>query len=197
MMIALIFGAAFLGQQVPDDPPLLRKEANLTCADWANVANHYIAIGERKAVEELLDRTSDKPSRFAISNAHAARLCRLLYMPHPGNELRGPRVYDSWLPDGSTALDRWPEFPFAEQDGVWFWVGSRSPAGTTGTEEPVGDYVRYCEAHGVFRSQPLMVPSTAQAMKALEALLKSDRWDPKYGQRWKASAWFLRGQTEY
>lgn len=176
--------------QLRADDPLLIKERNLTCADWAKVANHYIAIGEDKAVADLIERSSSQPPRFAISNKHACHIARLIYSPKPDETLRPPRLGHLYSTSAIDNPNDWSRFPFAYQNGVIFLLGDRYQL--AGEPEQAADYLAYVKANGTFRKLAYPVPTAKQAEAALEKLI-----DSAAAKESKLSGSFLRMQIEY
>lgn len=185
-VIALFAVTAF---QSPATASVMLKERNLSCADWAKVANHYIALGEQKAIEDLADRTSSNPTRFAISNTHACHIARLLYWPKPKEELRPPKLGAAAIVDGTRDPSGWPQFPFAFQNGVWFLIARDYQ--TTEPQEKAKAYLDYLKENGVFRKVPYAVPSRKQAEAAYSRLLDSPSW------KGRLDAEFLFRQTQF
>ena len=58
-------------------------------------------------------------------------------------------------------LQRWPFYPVAESGKSCFVLGYRYVC--AGVPEDPRDYVSYCRCHGHFRTEPLPVPSRAEA----------------------------------
>lgn len=189
-MTAAIALLALASLQLRAEDPILLKERNLTSADWARVANHYIALGEERAVADLIDRSSPKPVRFAISNKHALHIARLFYNPKPEGKLRPPTLGRLSALGEDVAYEAWPCFPFAYQNGVIFLFGDRYQF--EGVPETAKEYLAYLKANGTFRRLAYPVPTRKQAEAALEKLLalpqvRNHRFDRN----------FLTRQTDY
>lgn len=193
-MIATLIATAVLLQGPPAEDPVLHKDRDLNCAEWAVTANHYLRLGEEKAIAELLDRSGPKPTLFAISPKHASHILRLLYDPKPGKTLRRPLLGD-W--DGlgrAIEAEPWPEFPFVIHAGVIFQlVDSYMVMGEAETPKSYADYLK---ENGVFRTQQYAAPSSKKAKEALDLLVRSSRWRRAFGDSTQEAA-RLRRQTEY
>lgn len=186
--LALLAVAAF---QAPAASNVMLKERNLSCADWARVANYYVELGEEKAAADLIERTSPNPKKFAISNTHACHIARLIYEAKSGQPLRPPRLGAATLADGtSSGYEGWPCFPFAYQNGAWFLIADGYQL--AGLQETVGNYLAYLKKEGRFRKILYPVPTAKQAEAAYERLVLDKRWQARTLNRN-----FLKRQTVY
>jgi hypothetical protein len=105
-------------------------------------------------------------------------MCRVLFEDKAGHALRPPHfgVLDE-LPPPVLLETKWPQFPVAASGSSYFilcegyiWV-----EGQTGLDDPTS-YIDYCRQNGIFRKQPVSVPTKMQALKDLAALRTSAAW---------------------
>jgi hypothetical protein len=195
MFATLIATAAILQSGVAEDP-VLRKDRDLNCAEWAKTANHYLRLGQEKAVAELLDRSGPKPTKFAIRPNHACHILRLLFDPKKGETLRQPLLggLPGGLPAGPTPSERWPEFPFAVHAGVIFMFGEDYVL--AGVAETPEGYVKYLQERGEFRTRFYSVPTGKEASRALDLFVRTARWREEFGGSTQMEE-LLRAQTKY
>lgn len=152
----------------------LLQKPTMTCRDWAIVADEYLALGEARAVARLKAVETGRRDPFSNASTRRGLLCRILFVTRRGGVLREPAFGGLDLPYRSMPASRWPEYPFVEQNGVWFLLGEGYFG--TGKGEPTPEYVDYCRRAGSFRTVPLPVPTSEQAASAVGALLSSPRW---------------------
>ena len=150
----------------------------------AEAANHYIAMGEDRAVKELKlleDSTYTEMLRGgADPNTRISWLCRILFRGKPGHSIRPP-AYGAltFLPPDMIG-EQWPLYPVAESKGVYFVLSEGYLL--AGVAEKASEYVDYCRKHGSFRKTKVKVPTRSEATRALEALTHSGNWQTI---RWK------------
>lgn len=152
---------------VPDNPP--------DPALFARAVNYYVALGEKKAFRKLYFH-----AKYPLTRAdfHTEWLCRALYAPKPGQALRAAAVgrggfYSHW-PD--TYVD-WPLLPLARAGKSYFVLIPGSGGVTVGgPPERSWDYLKFCRENGVFRTQPVPVPTRAEALHDAKALRRSTLW---------------------
>lgn len=201
-MIAAVTLLALSFRQDPGADVLFVK-SKLTCKDWAQVANSYIDLGADRAAQSLVDSLATHRGKKA--NTRAGLICRILFTSK--SPLRAPKFGDLSLPPLS--LSSWPQFPFAEQDGVWFLLDENYRPTLDGDSkgELARAYIDYCQRNGQFRTEKLVVPTKQQAVDALGALQASKRfkgihWSDydlhssyKYDKDWTLE--LLRSQTNF
>jgi hypothetical protein len=79
----------------------------------------------------------------------------------------------------------WPLFPVACSGSTYFVLSEGYAFEGFGREMP-NEYMAYCKEHGIFRKNPVKVPTREEAMKDAAALRKS--------KSWKAIKWKDSGQ---
>jgi hypothetical protein len=148
--------------------PFLFKE-QISCADIALAANAYIALGQKRAVQEMRRFVEPplKPRRLGI-------LCQIIFEPKRTHAPLRARVLGANSILESMDLRAWPQLPLVMQRDVWFLLAESYLL--RGAPEPISSYMNYCEKNGTFRKKPLMVPSRYEAFRALEELCESNRW---------------------
>lgn len=165
-------------------PQLLRvKEFN--SATLARAANHYISLGEARAIKELKLLEEDivvSASRRFQRNERIGWVCRIIFQGPKDLPLRPPAYGGLSLPRLTMPLDRWPLYPVAESKGVHFVLSEGYTL--AGVAERASDYVDYCSTKGAFRTTKLKVPSREDALHAFDALENSQRWKDL---KWKDS----------
>jgi len=94
-------------------------------------------------------------------------------------------------------LERWPLYPVAESDGVFFVLSEGFLL--AGMAERASEYVDYCSRTGTFRKTKVKVPSQDEATEAFNALKEAKRWkmikwkDEDHGTKYTISEdWVLR-----
>lgn len=179
-----------------------------TCESIARAVNAYIDMGEERACADLVTRgASGQKLDYTpmFTTVRATHLCRVLFIGKGGKAVRAPKLGAVRLPSRSMPLSAWPEFPMAQQDGVWFELGNGYLL--SGKAETVEQYLDTCRKSGTFRTEKLAVPDENSARAALKELLASDRWgkirwsDGGTGESYdfpkEGTFEFLRNQTHY
>ncbi|MBS1715101.1 MAG: hypothetical protein JST30_12275 [Armatimonadetes bacterium] len=205
-MTPLVAALVLSVQSGPIDTVFLKR--SWTCGSVALAANAYIDMGEERAVADLTVRggRGQKLDYMPMATAvRACHLCRVLFTGRNGKALRAPKLGVIRLPHRSMPLSSWPEFPMAQQDGVWFELGNAYLL--SGKAETVEQYVDYCRKNGAFRKEKLTVPDENTARAALKELLASDRWGKvqwsgggvgeSYDYPKEGTFEFLRNQTHF
>ncbi len=157
--------------------PKLFKQKSYTAAALAEAVNHFVALGEEAAVQELRGLLSDRTTDLKHGYSHTERvgwMCRILFEPKADEPLRPPGFGTSHLPHRTMPLKSWPLFPVALSGSTYFVMSD----GYTrfGVPEDAKDYLAYCRQTGVFRKTPVPVPSRTQALKDAAALKQSKLW---------------------
>ncbi len=170
------------------ETPKLFLARPFTCADLGEATNHFVALGEEAAIKELEGLTSDwekdhKPGRFS-RNERVGWVCRILFQPKGEEPLRPPGFGGLSLPWESMPLKAWPLYPVAACGKSYFVLSEGYRL--RGLAEDPRAYLKYCRAHGKFRTERVPVPTRAQALNDLEGLRESDAW--------KAIKWTDSGQ---
>lgn len=173
------------GAGTAPDPPLHYGpeffERNLMDpASLAVATNHFVEMGEERAIEELLQE--DK----AIEASKPGKLYRLFWICRVIFQGRDAPVSPPMLgaldtlPEQRMKLRDWPELPVAESQGVYFLLSESYSLG--GRAENFSAFLTRCRKEGKFRSVPVKVPTRADAEAALTALTQEARWKALTGQ---------------
>ena len=126
------------------------------------------SLGRANALAQLhsMAQDSDLDSRVIV-------LCRMLFVPRPGSEFRGPG-FGRVMFIGGTDYPDWPLEPIELVDGVPFKViwGWR----LAGMAESDEGYLRYCETNCDWSPFRYSTKSESQKLDALKKLLESSKW---------------------
>ena len=161
-----------------ENTPELFREKEHTSASLAKAANYYISLGETRAVKKLTALQTDHLDRVEGTSNRALEIaicwvCKLIFEPNP-SPLRPAALGSLSLPYDTMPLEKWPNFPLAQENGVYFVLDSSYFL--AGVAERSSKYLKYCQANGKFRTRPLPIPTRAKAEQAAEQLFKSKRW---------------------
>ena len=161
------------------------------CYALARVANRFIALGEERALEGMASLVRGKEQERLHRYDQAIQIgwiCRLIFESRSDGPLRAPMYGQLDLPWHSMPISKWPYFPLAESDGLFFVLSSGYlVAGHP--EDPV-DYINYCRESGSFRVTRIKIPSESEAEAALDSLLSSEIW---LNIKWKDEKWYPGG----
>jgi hypothetical protein len=117
------------------------------------------------------------------ANKKACFLCRLLFTPRNAAEpLRPPGLGVPMLVTRKMKPQNWPYLPFAIEDDVPLSL-TEGYTFEGGIPERGCDYLSYCLANGVFRTEPFPEPTPLTASNALVRVLTSSWWK---AQKWNA-----------
>ncbi|GAA5496410.1 hypothetical protein Rhal01_02593 [Rubritalea halochordaticola] len=166
--------------------PELFKKKEYNCATIAKAANYYISLGEEQAVKELKQLENNEPDLSIdgfSNNTRIGWVCRIVFQPSKNEPLRPPAYGGLHLPRHTMPLKRWPHYPLAESDGVYFVLADGYIL--AGVAERASAYIDYCRRHGKFRKDKVKVPTRAEATTALQSLIQSKRWK---AIKWKDQA---------
>lgn len=161
------------------------------CATLAKEVNRYVRLGRSAALKELRTRAAESEKSIEGEKAEFSQLCLILFS-EGDRALRAPGfglLMGVPVDDLKSRPDDWPIFPMVRSGGTYFALGQRYFL--TGQPELAVDYLSYCAKHGKFRSRPVKVPTRAEALRDLEALRQSPRWQ---AIRWKYG---IKGQGSY
>lgn len=172
-MLCLVCALCF-DQDKPPSESLFSKQI-LTSKDWAEVANAYIAMGEKQMAVEVEDWKKSEPSFSRPGRFRRGLLCRLLFTSKDKCILQAPGFGGLFLPYKSMPDSKWPDYPMVQESGVWFLLSEGYYGGGFGFW-PDWYYFDYCQKNGRFRTHPLKVPTKTEAAQALARLLESERW---------------------
>jgi len=187
----------------------LLKGGAVNAATLAEAANRFITMGEpaaREALEYIAQTNAVERARSpmeweaAMEVSHRLGwLCQILWPAKPGSVRRAPGFGGlAYFEDRHDTGD-WPLLPLA-QVGPYYVVLSDSYI-LAGVPERAEDYLRRCEASGVFRTHTLPIPTRSEAERALKPLRTSAAWrrvwDGPSGNTVEAEAWaFVWRQAE-
>lgn len=161
-----------LGRKVPQ----LFKVKEFTCVTLAEAANHYIALGEVQAIQELkaLEENRRLSRRSFNRDERIGWVCRIIYAGKGDKSLRPPYYGGLDLPVLTMPMERWPLYPIAETDGVYFVLSEGCLLG--GLAERASEYVDYCSSTGEFRKTSVAVPTHDEAVEAFHSFKSARRW---------------------
>jgi len=177
LTIPVLLLCGMIASMAGELPELFSRE-KFNSATLATAANYYIALGEERATKELksleVDTMKSPPQTGIQRNERIGWICRIIFEAKNNEPLRGPRYGALRLPFLSMPLERWPRYPVAESDGVFFVLSQGYVL--AGLPEGASAYIDYCSSNGKFRKTPVKVPSRAEALSALESLKQSAAW---------------------
>lgn len=148
--------------------PELFTQGSVDAAALAKAVNHFVALGETRATQELM--SLDPNHSYGVG-----WVCRVLFSPKNHRPLRPPAYgvlmtfADLSIPDRDSPL-----FPVAASGNSYFVLGDAYLLG--GWPEDPKHYVAYCSAEGTFRTKPVPVPTRAQAQQDTFLLRQSPAW---------------------
>ena len=176
-LLALLFCMSLAASHA--ELPQLFRERSFDAASLAAAVNYFIALGEESAVRELSAIAPDHDFKRYLNKGfnlpeRVGWVCRILFQPKGNQPLRAPGYGGLELPDLTMPLACWPLYPVAAS-GSSFFVLSEGYS-LFGVPEHPERYLAYCRVEGVFRKQPIPVPTRAQAQKDLLALRQSPEW---------------------
>ncbi len=164
--------------------PRLFQESEFTAASFAEAVNHFVALGEDAAVQELRRLAADSKTDNKHENRVKVRIgwmCRVLFEPKT-ESLREPRFGALSLPYKTMPNKSWPLNPVALSGSTYLVLSDGYILG--GRAENTKAYIDYCRKSGVFRKKPVSVPTKAQALRDAAALRQSAAWQ---SIKWKDS----------
>jgi len=157
--------------------PGLFRDSEINCASFAEAVNHFVAMGQERAIESLRDLVAHKPqgTMWDKLEYRTACVCRVLFEPKRGEAPRLPGCI-CWgiVPWTSMRSEKWPLLPVIQSGSSFFVI--KQCGVFTGLMEPSTSYLCYCFAHGDFRQIPVPMPNRPQARQDLEALRESATW---------------------
>lgn len=161
-------------------------ENEFTCAMFAEAINHYVDMGEEKAITSLRTLARSKPQGDMGDRAkrRMAFICRVLFEPKGNAPLRAPLFGGLLLPENTLPLEKWPLYPVVRAGPSYFVLSEGYFL--AGKAELSITYLDYCCAEGRFRKGRVRIPTKAQALRDYDLLLQSAPW--------KALKWKDRGQ---
>ncbi len=174
----LLFAIAFSVGRA--EIPRLFLQREFSAADLAQAVNFFVALGEENAVSELTKLAPNYDSRFGEFNRSFNRtervgwVCRILFVPKGKDPIRPPMYGGLMLPFETMPYTSWPLYPIAAS-GKTFFVLSEGYRLAGEPEEPTR-YLAHCRAEGVFRKQPVPVPTQAEAQRDALTLRQSPVW---------------------
>jgi hypothetical protein len=161
--------------------PKLFLQKTFTSATLAEAVNRYVAIGEAASIKELQQLAAQEDASqdafsgkgFSVSE-RIGWVCRILYEPRGNSPLRAPRFGVLPLPEKTMPLEKWPLYPLALSGSTYFVL--KQGYVPDGTPETVTHYLAYCKKNGVFRINPIAVPTKESAAQDAAALRQSLAW---------------------
>jgi len=177
LVVVTVAGIAFaLTAPTPDRTPQLFKQKQFDSANLANAINHYVNIGEKRSLIELQAMANDdlESTRGFDVNERIGWVCRVLYKPKDGLDLRPPAFGALSLPRNSMPAKDWPLYPVAKTGNTY--VVLSEGYSLRGLAEPVESYLAYCKSNGIFMTKKIKVPNQQAAVSDILSLRKSTRW---------------------
>jgi len=192
-IILLVFALACTSGFGSENKRALPFPKNPTSFSFAEVANQFISLGEKEAVDKLFYLCNDSESEYGIDIDSKTReqigwICRLVFRPKANSLLRPPGFGGLTLPFNTIKYSDWPIYPLAESNGIYFLLAEGYSL--AGVAEDPRDYIKYCQTEGTFRTDYLTTPTEADAKNALDSLLKKEIW---LKIKWKDSEWHKGG----
>jgi len=206
MTSSLIIALSLTLQVTCGGVPRLFQESEFTAASFADAVNHFVALGQDTAVQELQGLATDSPTdikRGFSVNERIGWMCRVLFEAK-SESLRPPLFGALSLPDHTMPSKSWPLYPVAISGSSYFVLSEGYMLG--GRAEDPKAYIEYCRKAGVFRTKLVVVPTRSQALTDVAALRQSPawqaiKWDDR-GENWSytmSEAWtwkFIQRQAE-
>lgn len=181
---SIIIGFVLTLQVVCGGVPRLFQEKEFTAASFAEAANHFVALGEEAAVQELrglaTNSFTDFKSGFSV-NERIGWMCRVLFEAK-ADGLRAPRFGALHLPYQTMPDRSWPLYPVALSGSSYFVLSEGYRL--AGRAEDPKVYLDYCRQAGGFRKKLITVPTKMQALADASALRRSAVWQ---AIKWKDS----------
>lgn len=176
MTRSIIIGLLLTLQAACGGVPRLFQEKEFTAGSFAEAVNHFVALGEEAAVQELRGLSTngffDFKREFSV-NERVGWMCRVLFEPK-AQGLRAPRFGGLRLPYHTMPEQNWPLYPVALSGSTYFVLSEGYSLG--GMPEDPKAYIQYCRQTGVFRKKPVEVPTKTQALSDASALRQSTAW---------------------
>jgi hypothetical protein len=181
MKRSLIYLAMLVMGVCHAEPPKLLTEKPFNSVTLAEAVNHYVAIGEAASIKELQQLAAQEESDKYFFSSHGycvgeriGWLCRILYEPRGNSPLRAPKFGVLTIPERTMPLEKWPLYPVVLSGSTYIVLNqSYTPKGVP---EDVKHYIAYCKDSGVFRTNPVVVPTQEQAIQDAAAIRKSEAW---------------------
>jgi len=206
MTRSIIVGLLLTLQVAYGGVPRLFQEREFTAASFAEAVNHFVALGEDAAVQELRGLTTNTVADFQREfslNERVGWMCRVLFEAK-AESLRAPRFGALRLPHHTMPDRSWPLYPVALSGSSYFVLSEGYSLG--GVPEDPKAYIQYCQQTGVFRKKPVTVPTKTQALADASDLRQSAAWQAikwnDSGENWSYTmdeswAWdFIQKQAE-
>lgn len=153
--------------------PAFITDGEFHCKSFAEAVNHYVSLGETKAVSELKIATKDAKPLDLV----ARRVCfvlRLLFETKGHEPLEPPALGILNLPTESMPAMNWPYYPCVRVGKSLFLLGEDYCV--SGVPIRATEYLDYCRDHGKFLRAKLPVPNRRQALADLQQLRRSKEW---------------------
>jgi hypothetical protein len=160
--------------------PSFLEEDRFDTATLAITVNHYVKLGEPRALADLMARGAKADEELNPSRKlRVAWVARILFGTS-GKTLRPPSYGAFFLPHLSMEGEKWPLYPLVHSGDSYFVMSEGYIL--AGVAEPTPNYLRYCRENGRFRQAPVPVPTRQQSVLDLERLQASRTWKEV---RWK------------
>lgn len=166
--------------------PTLFRQRPFHAAMLAEAVNHYVALGERAGVGELVELSRKNPNPWSKPGdgfsvcERFGWICRILFSSKTAQPLREPRFGGLQLPYHTMPPENWPLRPVIQSNGSYFLLAEGYSG--SGIPEENLKYLSYCRSNGIFRKHSVSVPTRDQAQRDAVALRQSATWR---AIRWK------------
>jgi hypothetical protein len=184
MTRSTIFALLLVLQVACGAVPRLFQEKEFTAASFADAVNHFVALGEDAAIQELRGLATDTLTDFKRDfsfNTRIGWMCRVLFETK-SESLRPPGFGALHLPYNTMPDESWPLYPVALSGSTYFVLSEGYSL--AGEPEDPKAYIDYCRRTGVFRKKQVKVPTKAEALRDAAALRHSAAWQ---SIKWKDS----------
>jgi hypothetical protein len=176
LFFCIFFQQDILMAETPAESWRSIRPERANCAELAETANALIALGETQAIAKLRGSVKEGagPGFPNYDINQFGWLCRMLFLPQEGKTLRSIKVEPTYA---GLSQEEWPFYPLIENSGVFFvsYIPTKGRHRRGGSETPE-EYLNYCLKNGRLRTEPLKVPTEAEALAALDKFLESPAW---------------------
>jgi len=188
ILFSLLLGASVVIGRA--ETPRLFRQHSFNAALLAEAVNHFVAEGEAAAVRELMALAPEDGywwngeesfSNF-LQGGHIDKaerigwVCQILFQPKGREQLWPMWNFGLPLDLGPQALRPWPLYPVARSGSSYFVLSEGESPFLGGAEMSPRTHIEICRDRGIFRKQPIPVPTRAEAQRDVAALRRSPAW---------------------
>lgn len=153
----------------------LFSKQDFTCADVALAVNHFVELGQKRAVLELIDvGWPDDVHRMYSRTERTFWIASILYRPRDSSVVGSGYLGGLGLPKMKDMDLNWPYFPAVEIDKQYFILASGSVG--TGVPRDILQYIVWCQRYGTFRETRVPVPEPKSLTVSLDKFFESPKW---------------------